>query len=138
MLDENVYIVEFETQNVDSATICGQRHTQVNIIAKPSLRRLAERHALTVEWVEAWIAKVSSREWGSLLDVQQDYPSADHVCSCLIFNVLGNNYRLIVGVWWSRPDQNGELAGGRLYIKHLLTHAEYDKNKWRKDCGCDD
>ena len=41
----------------------------------------------------------------------------------LVFNVKGNKYRLIVRVDY--PNQE-------LYIKALLTHAEYDKRGWMK------
>ena len=40
-----------------------------------------------------------------------------------IFNITGNTYRLIVRMVF--PYQ-------RIYIKEFLTHAEYDKGKWKK------
>lgn len=99
---------------------------------------MAEHYAPAASWVEDWITTTAIREWTKLADVRVDFPSADHVCNCLIFNVCGNHYRLIVGIWWSRPDKDGKPHAGRVYIKHLLPHAEYNKNRWRKDCGCDD
>lgn len=99
---------------------------------------MAAHYAPAAAWIDGWITTASGCQWTQLADVRGDYPGADHVCSCLIFNVCGNHYRLIVGVWWSRPDDDGLPANGALYIKHLLPHAEYDKNSWRKDCGCND
>lgn len=52
------------------------------------------------------------------------------VGSCLVFNVCGNNYRLICGVTYANA-----WARGTLYVKHFLTHADYDKGKWKADCG---
>ena len=57
------------------------------------------------------------------------YPSADPVDCCLVFNVGGNRYCLICRVTYANEWQRGTLL-----FKHLLTHAEYDKNRWRKDC----
>lgn len=110
----------------------------MNVITKPRLREQAKKHGAAQFWIEAWLKVVGTREWTSLLEVQRDYATADHVCNCLIFNVLGNRFRLIVGVWWARGKKGASPRGGKLFFKHLLTHAMYDKNKWRKDCGCDD
>ncbi|QYX34055.1 type II toxin-antitoxin system HigB family toxin [Sphaerospermopsis torques-reginae] len=38
--------------------------------------------------------------------------------------IRGNNYRLIVDIVY--PSQ-------RIYIKYILTHAEYDQGKWKND-----
>jgi mRNA interferase HigB len=40
-----------------------------------------------------------------------------------IFNIKGNAYRLIARV---------EFKGQRIYIKEFLTHAEYNKEAWKK------
>lgn len=63
-------------------------------------------------------------------DVRQTYPTADQVGGCLVFNAPGAR-RLIVGVYYGRP---GALDTGTLYFKHFLTHAEYDRGNWKKDC----
>jgi len=47
---------------------------------------------------------------------------------CLVFNARGNNYRLICRVKWP---SNG--MRGALFIKHFLTHAEYDRGNWKAD-----
>jgi mRNA-degrading endonuclease HigB of HigAB toxin-antitoxin module len=111
---------------------------EVNIISRPKLREMAQHYAPAAPWIEGWINRVASKQWTCLEDVRADYPSADHVCNCLIFNVCGNHYRLIVGIWWARSDDDGNPSNGAMFIKHLLPHSEYNKNKWRKDCGCDD
>ena len=41
-----------------------------------------------------------------------------------VFNIKGNAYRLIVGI---------DYEDSTIYYKYLLTHAEYDKNKWKND-----
>jgi mRNA interferase HigB len=39
-----------------------------------------------------------------------------------VFNISGNNYRLIAAIHYNR---------GKIYIRHILTHAEYDFGKWK-------
>jgi len=40
-----------------------------------------------------------------------------------IFNIRSNRYRLIVRIVFQYQ---------RIYIKEVLTHAEYDKGRWKK------
>jgi mRNA-degrading endonuclease HigB of HigAB toxin-antitoxin module len=49
-------------------------------------------------------------------------------CSARV-NACGNDYRLICRVTYAN-----RWTDGTLLVKHFLTHAEYDKNKWCKDC----
>ena len=41
----------------------------------------------------------------------------------------GNRYRLIVGVKYA-----DEVQHGTVWVKHFLTHAEYSKGHWKRDC----
>jgi len=41
-----------------------------------------------------------------------------------VFNIKGNDYRLIVAIRYDT---------GIIYIKDLLTHADYDKGAWKDD-----
>jgi mRNA interferase HigB len=40
-----------------------------------------------------------------------------------VFNISGNKYRLIVAIHYNRK---------KVYIRHVLTHAEYSQSRWRK------
>lgn len=60
----------------------------------------------------------------NLLEVQAIYPKAEAVGNFTVFNIKGNNYRLIADIVYETQ---------RIYIKYVLTHAEYDKDKWKND-----
>jgi mRNA interferase HigB len=49
-------------------------------------------------------------------------PSADLVDDLIVFNIGGNKYRLIASIHFNRQ---------KIYIRHILTHSEYDKNQWK-------
>ena len=51
------------------------------------------------------------------------YPAADQVGDVVIFNIRHNRYRLITYAVF--PKQ-------KLYVKALLTHAEYDRGEWKR------
>ena len=53
------------------------------------------------------------------LEVQKDFPSVDFIGPRrAVFNICRNKYRLVV-------DMRYDL--GRVYIRHVVTHAEYDR-----------
>lgn len=74
--------------------------------------------------LNSWYRIAKSAEWKNLAEVRQSCSSADSVGNFTVFNIKGNNYRLIVDIIYSTQ---------RIYIKYVLTHAEYDKKKWKND-----
>jgi mRNA interferase HigB len=95
----------------------------VNVISKSGLVTLAEGKGRDVyEQLCAWYRVAKSADWTSFVAVQQDLPRADLVDRKLVFDICGNRFRLIVSPVFS---------GRRLYVKDLLTHAEYDRGLWK-------
>lgn len=103
----------------------------MNVISRPALEAAKRKHPDAVGWIDGWWGIAKRMQWESLDDVRRAYPATDQVGRCLVFNVRGNRYRLIVGIQYATPSR-----GGTLFIKHFLTHAEYDQNQWKKDCSC--
>ncbi len=100
----------------------------MNVISSPKVLAAIERHPESSGWLDAWWKTAKSSQWLSLHGVRLVYPATDQVGGCLVFNAP-RACRLIVGVIWADESRNGTL-----FVKHFLTHAEYDKNKWKKDC----
>ena len=50
------------------------------------------------------------------------FPSADKVGDMIVFTIGGNTYRLIASIHFNR---------GKAYIRHMLTHSEYDRGRWK-------
>lgn len=101
----------------------------MNVISRPAIREAQRRHPDATDWLENWWQVAKLARWQSLHDVRVTYPATDQVGQCLVFNVRGNKYRFIVRVKYA-----SEGRGGTLFIKHLLTHAEYNKGLWKGDC----
>ena len=102
----------------------------MHIIARKAIRDAIARHADAKNWLENWWFTAGRARWESLQDVRDDYPAADQLECCLIFDARGNKYRLIVRVTYANEWQRGTLL-----VKHFLTHAEYDKEEWKPDCA---
>lgn len=73
--------------------------------------------------LRTWYKNARRSDWKSLADVKKTYSAADQVGRCIVFDICGNKYRLIAALAW-----------GRVYVKHVLTHPEYDKDTWKADC----
>lgn len=93
----------------------------MRIISKKKLEDFYEQegHADSRVSLERWRQKVSSAHWKNFSDMRKDFPDADYVGNQhYVFNIKGNNYRLVVVVMFTP-----ELV----YIRWVGTHQEYDK-----------
>jgi mRNA interferase HigB len=102
----------------------------MHVISRPAILAASRRHPDAAAWLSQWWTVASRRQWRNLRDVRDQYPATDQVGGCLIFNVRGNTYRLICRITYANQWQHGTLL-----VKHFLTHADYDKDEWKKDCA---
>ena len=77
----------------------------------------------------AWHSHVQSRtvSWRNWSDVKADFANASLAGNCVVFNIGGSKYRLVTRVLY--PSQ-------KVFILKVMTHKEYDKDKWKEECGC--
>ena len=55
--------------------------------------------------------------------LRNTFPGVDKVGKLFVFNVAGNHLRIVAAVHFNR---------GKVYIRNILTHSEYDEGKWRR------
>lgn len=96
----------------------------MHIITRSRLRQFGKEHPDAESSLKSWYTIAKRAAWQNLTDVRQIYPHADQVGRLTIFNIGGNKYRLIVRIEYARQE---------VYIRHVLTHAEYDKERWKDD-----
>lgn len=91
----------------------------MNVISIRAIHRFCEKHGAAKQALLTWYKTVSKANWKDINALWEDYPSADLVGdSRVIFNIKGNNYRLIARVNFQYKN---------VLIKFVGTHAEYDK-----------
>ena len=90
----------------------------MHVISRKKLVEFWLRHPPSVSVLRVWFRRVRLSKWGSFAELRADFPSADQVGRRIVFNVGGNKLRLIAAVHFDR---------GKVYICHVLTHAEYDQ-----------
>jgi mRNA interferase HigB len=77
-----------------------------------------ERH------LRAWIKVVEGATRRRFSDVRATISHADQVGRFTVFNILGNRFRLICVIHYNR---------GKVYIRDILSHAEYDRGGWKRE-----
>jgi mRNA interferase HigB len=95
----------------------------LNVISKRGLLERAARFADAKSALQVWFDTAVAAGWRNPEDVRQSFPATDMIGDLAIFNIRGNNYRLIVRMVFRYQ---------RIYIKEFLTHAEYSKGGWKK------
>jgi mRNA interferase HigB len=96
----------------------------MHVINYRRLREFGEKHSDCRVVLDNWYKIASKADWSNLVEVQSVFPMAEAVRNFTVFNIKGNSYRLIVSI-----DYEKQL----IYIKYILTHAEYDKESWKND-----
>jgi mRNA interferase HigB len=88
------------------------------------IRDFCQLHPEAKEALDRWYQLVKKTDFQSFAQLKQFFPSADLVHNFVVFNIGGNKYRLIALIKY-------ELK--RLFIRYVLTHKEYDQEKWKED-----
>jgi mRNA interferase HigB len=91
----------------------------MKVVAVNTLRRFWERHPDSEQPLKAWHDEAKHASWTTPQDIKRHYASASFVGNNrVVFNIKGNDYRLIVAIAY---------RFGAVYIKLVGTHAQYDR-----------
>ena len=94
----------------------------MHIITRKRLNDFAEQHPDSTQALTQWYKAMKQHNFSSFAELKTIFASADKVGKLTVFNIGGNKVRLIAAVHYNTC---------RVYIRAVLTHNEYDLNKWR-------
>jgi mRNA interferase HigB len=99
----------------------------MEVIGRLRLEEFARRHPDARSPLRAWQNVVTGSRWENPADTRRTYPHADLVrldcgLQVTVFNIAGNKYRLVTRIVY---------ANARVYIKLVMTHAEYSHGRWK-------
>jgi mRNA interferase HigB len=94
----------------------------MHIISRKRLVLFARVHPASEVALDTWYRCAKTAEWQNLVELRESYPSADLVGLYTVFNIKGNHYRLIAEI---------NYRSGTIFVRDILTHAEYDKDLWK-------
>ena len=90
----------------------------MRVIAVSTLRAFWERYPDAEQPLKAWYEEAASANWSQPADIKAQYRSASVLKNRrVVFNIKGNDYRLIVAIAYKLQI---------VYVKFVGTHKEYD------------
>jgi mRNA interferase HigB len=95
----------------------------VHVITRQRIKDFIEKHPDCRSSLENWYRIIRKTDYNTFSELKQHFSTADMVENFVVFNISGNKYRLIAAIHFNRK---------KVYIRDILTHIEYDRNKWRK------
>lgn len=91
----------------------------MHIISRRPLVQFWEAHPDAEQPLRAWFTEASRANWNSPAEIKAAYRNASILQgNRVVFNIKGNAYRLVVAV---------EYSQGKMFIRFVGTHAEYDR-----------
>ena len=95
----------------------------MHIITRKRLNEFAARHPETRSALQHWYREMKRRYFSSFAEIRRVFPTADQVGKVTVFNIGGNKARLVAAIHYNRR---------RVYIRAVLTHAEYEAGTWKE------
>lgn len=91
----------------------------MRVVAKKVLRDFWEKHSDCEQQLKSWFQEAEKANWENPNQIKEEYPSASILNNNrIVFNIKGNNYRLIVKISYEYQ---------MVWIRFIGTHSEYDK-----------
>lgn len=95
----------------------------MHIISKTRLQEFGAKHADAQRPLLTWFKFVKKNVYSNHDELKKTFPTADKVGKYTVFDIGGNKYRLITTIHYNRK---------KVFIRNVLTHADYDQNAWNK------
>ncbi len=97
----------------------------MHVLSSKRLREFWQVHPDAESPLRGWYRIAKKAEWSSFPELRTAFGKrADRVGDLTVFAIGGNKYRLIAAIHYNR---------GKVFVQHVLTHAEYDLGKWKDD-----
>ena len=91
----------------------------MRVIAKKILKEFWKKHPDCEQQLKSWYQEACNAEWKNSNEIKVEYPYTNILTdNRIVFNIKGNNYRLIVKINYKYQI---------IWIRFIGTHSEYDK-----------
>ena len=94
----------------------------MHIISRKALRIFWADHPDSQAPLLRWYKIIQRSTFRTFAELRATFPSADLVNDLVVFNIGGNQYRLVTSIHFDRS---------KVYVRHVLTHAVYDEGAWK-------
>ncbi len=94
----------------------------MKLISNKALREFAAAHPDANQSLQAFRRLVECRAFANFAQLRATFATVDIVDQLYVFNIGGNKYRLVAAIAFTPQ---------LLWVKAILTHADYDKGAWK-------
>jgi mRNA interferase HigB len=94
------------------------------LVGQRKITKFIRKHPNAKSSLERWVVLVTENDFDCFPNLTSIFPSADYVRPHTVFNISGNNFRLIAEISYVEKI---------IIIESILTHAEYDKEMWKNE-----
>jgi mRNA interferase HigB len=99
------------------------RRFAVRVVSRKAIREAVAKHSEWSASLNAWYKITKNADWKSFADVRSSWRNSDAVGRFVVFDISHNKCRLIATI---------KYKWRMVYIRRILTHAEYDREDWQK------
>lgn len=94
----------------------------MHIISHAKIVQAQAAHPDCSAALDQWYRLTRRVRWTNFAEVKACFPAVDKVGDKFVFDVGGNKLRLIAAIHFNT---------GRVFVRAVLTHREYDRGAWR-------
>ena len=101
----------------------------MRLISRKRLREFWAKHSRAKAPLTQWYKLAQEASWKNFAEVKATFGSVDTAKvssgnTVYVFNIKGNDFRLIAAIHFNT---------GKVFILAVLTHEEYDDEKWKDE-----
>jgi mRNA interferase HigB len=94
----------------------------MRIVSRKAIRETASQRAAWAASLNAWYRIAKNADWKNFAEVRNSWKNSDVVGRFVVFDISHNRCRLIATI---------KYKWRMVYIRHILSHAEYDEKEWQ-------
>jgi mRNA interferase HigB len=94
----------------------------MRVVGKGIIDAAIRKHGNLAGPLGSWWKIANEQTWTCLNDIRKTWPKTDEHDGWFIFDIKGRRFRLIATI---------NFRSLLLEVRHVLTHAEYDKGDWK-------
>ena len=98
----------------------------MHIITQKRINDVKAEYPEVATGLDHWYKFMRAGHFRDFAELRLSFGSVDKVGKLFVFDIGGNKLRLIAAIHFN---------SGKVFIRHILSHADYDRNHWKRQEG---
>jgi len=95
----------------------------MRVVSRKAIRDASASHGEWSASLNSWYKVASNADWKNFTEVRNSWKNSDSVGRFVVFDISHNRCRLIATI---------KYKWKMVYVRRILSHAEYDEKVWQK------